>query len=356
MEVGGVNLGSIDLDNSDFVIPDVVPGRVLNGDGDIYAYNCSGNDDTSQQEVADNLEREVRNRMELAGADHYHLHITADGSCKGNRHNFACVKEYQGNRNNKPKPKNLAFARNYILTNMVSTAHHDQEADDGLAQFQQRYIDRGEGHLCVLDSADKDLRMCGGLHLDPYNGAIVEVSGYGGCWYDKEKAKVLGWGTSFFWHQLLMGDGADHIPGLPTFGAAITLDRWPTAPLREAQRRLTEGTMPSGKALTDKQRTAAVAKVLSCEQGVKPKACGAKGVYEYLKGIDNNQDALDAVLKAYQSHYGTEVFEFTDWRGRTYKRDAMGMLIEQGLLLWMRRKNDQRDVVDFLNEVKNGAI
>lgn len=356
MEIGGVDLSAVTLDNSEFVVPDVVPGRCLNGDGDIYAYNCAGNDDTSREEVIHNLETEVKNKMILAGADCYHLHITADGSDKGKRHDYACVNEYQYKRKGKPKPKNLAFARLHIKNSMNSTAHLDQEADDGLAQYQHAYIDRGERNLCVLDSADKDLRMVNGLHLDPYTGAIVDVDGYGSCWYDEDKAKVFGWGQSFFWHQLLMGDGADDIPGLKTFGQDISLERWPTAPLIEQQRRLTELTMPSGKDLTEKQYTAAGAKLAKLRAEFKCKPCGAKGVFEYLHGITNNFDAKAAVVAAYEGHYGTDPFEFTDWRGNTYTRTAYKMMIEQGLLLWMRRKKGAVDLTNFLLEVDNGQV
>lgn len=356
MNIGGVDMSAITLDNSDFVLPDVVPGRFLNGDGDIYAYNCAGNDDTGREEVIGNLEAEVKNKMALAGADRYVLHITGDGSDKGKRHTFACVKEYQGNRRDKPKPANLAFARNYILSNMNGIAHFNQEADDGLAQFQQSHIDAGTTELSVLDSTDKDLRMVLGLHIDPDTGAIVSVDGFGGCWYDVDKTKVAGWGYSFFWHQLLMGDQADHIPGCPSFGQALSVEHWPTAPLLEQERRIDERTMPSGKALTPKQSEAAFKKYKSITENFKSKPCGAKGVYEYLKDINNNRDAYAAVLAVFEGHYGKAPFEFTDWRGKTFGRTAYGMLIEQGMLLWMRRKNDQMDLLHFLTEVQNGEV
>ena len=51
MIVGGVDISAINLDNSDFVLPEVVQGRWLNADADIYAYNCAGNDDTTHEEV-----------------------------------------------------------------------------------------------------------------------------------------------------------------------------------------------------------------------------------------------------------------------------------------------------------------
>ena len=356
MIVGGVDISAINLDNSDFVLPEVVQGRWLNADADIYAYNCAGNDDTTHEEVVFNLKAMVAGRMQAAGATDYVLHLTGDGSDKGKRHDIACLKQYQVGRIDKPKPKNLAFARQYIKTNMKAEVHYDQEADDGLAQFQQNFIDVGQIELCVLDSQDKDLRMVLGLHLDPDTDKIVEVKGFDSCWYDSDKSKTSGWGTSFFWHQLLMGDVADDIPGLPAFGKQLSYTKWPTAPLKEQIRRVSELTMPSGKELTEKQYKAARDKVDELRATFKGKSAGAKGTYEYLLGVDNDKDAYDLVLAAYESHYGTGDFEFTDWRGNTYSRTANQMMNEQAVLLWMRRKNSILDVLDFFNEVNNGKV
>jgi hypothetical protein len=353
MNIGGVDIDSIDLDNSDFVLPDVVQGRWLNADADIYAYNCAGNDDTTHEEVVFNIKSMVAGRMQAGGATQYILQFTGDGSDKGKRHEVACLKKYQIGREDKPKPKNLAFVRQYIKTNMQSCGHWDQEADDGLAQFQQKFIDAGEIHLCVLDSSDKDLRMVAGLHLDPDTDKIIEVKGFGSCWYDSGKSKTTGWGTSFFWHQLLMGDGADDIPGLPAFGRRLSYTRWPTAPLKEQLRRVSQCTMPSGKQLNSKQQRAAEDKMYELRANFKCKSVGAVGAYEYLLGVDNDKAAYDLVLAAYESHYGTEEFQFTDWRDNTYTRTAKQMMLEQAVLLWMRRKNSITDVLDFFNEVNN---
>lgn len=352
MNIGGVDLSAVELDEA-LVLPDVVPGRWLNSDGDIIAYNCAGTDDTTREEVAYNLEAEVRGKMAQAGADRYILHLTGDGSDKGKRHDIACVKEYQGNRKGKPKPKNLKFAREYIKTNMKCQVHYDQEADDGMTQFQMQFVDTKEEDLCVLDSADKDLRMVQGLHLCPETGKIVSVKGYGECWYDKEKSKVLGWGTSFFWHQLLMGDTADNIPGLPAFGSKLSFARWPTKDVLETERRIGERTMPSGKALTDKQYQTAKEKYAKLFNEFKQKPAGAVAAHEYLAGICNDTDAYHSVLGAYESYYGVEPFEFTDWRGNTFTRTAEQMLIEQAVLLWMREQKGAGDCIRFFSEVRS---
>ena len=355
MEIGGVDLSAIDLESCIVQLPERVQGRVLNADGDIYAYNCAGNDETTHAECVANIEQEVAGRMAQAGATSYILHITGDGSCKGQRHTVAGVREYQANRRDKPKPRNLTFVRQYIKTNMVNAQHYDQEADDGLAQYQQAYLDRGERELCVLDSTDKDLRMVQGLHICPDTGKLVDVQGYGECWYDKDKGKTTGWGTSFFWHQILMGDTADNIPGLPAFGKQLSHTMWPTSPLKEARRRVQECTMPSGKELTEKQYSKAKADVQKLEEGFKCKAAGAVATYEYLKDCDNDYDAFNKIKLAYESHYGCATFEFTDWRGRTFKRNSDQMIQEQAVLLWMRREKGTGDFLNFFREIVRDA-
>jgi len=350
-----IDFDTLELDSSDFALPDVVQGRILNCDADIVAYNCAGNDDSVPSEVVFSLEAEIKNKMQQVGATGYVLHLTGTGSNKGGRHDVACVKQYQASRAGKPKPRLLEFARRYMTTNMGAINHMDQEADDGLAQTQQEYLDRGERDLCVLDSADKDLRMVQGLHLCPDTGKIVDVQGYGSCWYDAEKSKTTGWGTSFFWHQLLMGDTADDIPGLPAFSAGISMRLWPTAPLLEQERRLRSGTMPTGKAMTEKQSDTAAIKYQKIIDEYKTKPCGAVAVQSYLAGCTTDKQALALVEAAYDDYYG-DGYEFTDWRGKTYERTAEQMITEQAFLLWMRRVNDPKDCINFLKESANATV
>lgn len=353
MDIGGIDISAIDLDNSDFVLPEVVQGRVLNADGDIYAYNCSGTDDTTHEEVVFNLKAEVKGRMKLTGSTDYVLHLTGDGSDKGQRYSIAHVKEYQANRKDKPKPKNLAFARKYIQEHMKSEVHYDQEADDGMAQAQQKCIDAGKTELSVIDSTDKDLRMVAGLHLCPETHTLVEVNGYGSSWYDVDKKKVLGWGTSFFWHQMLMGDTADNIPGLPAFGKLLSSSIWPSSALREQHRRITEGTMPSGKQCSAAQLMAAQDKYKELLDSTKNKPCGPAAAAQYLKDAKDDFDAYRLVLQAYTSYYGPVAFVFEDYRGYSSKRSVESMILEQGILLWMRRYKDIKDVSKFFQEIQD---
>lgn len=151
------------------------------------------------------------------------------------RYSVAVTQPYKGNRNN-PKPfhfKNLII---HMLANYdVVIAKNGYEADDLLCMYQGNY-DTGNGWETVpsvICSRDKDLRICPGYHFswecgkqkaigpeytDELGRLIMTI-------VEKEKnekiikeKKVHGYGLKFFYYQMLVGDTADYIPGLPKWG------------------------------------------------------------------------------------------------------------------------------------------
>jgi hypothetical protein len=170
--------------------------------------------------------------------------------------------------------------------------------------------------------------MFPGLHIDPYTHELVDVSGFGGCWLDESTStkKILGWGTSFFWAQLLVGDGADNIPGLPLLSGELANRYKPTAAVTKAQERLLTDCTP-------KQRDAAL-RTIKERNAIK---VGPVLVACILAGVDNDYEALRRVRECYYSYYGEGQFEFERWDGSTMRKTAGHMLLEQARLLWMRR-------------------
>lgn len=163
-------------------------------------------------------------------------------------------------------------------------------------KFLRNLIEGGSlAEVEVTDTAEADDRF--GARLGQHGVANTVI-----CTQDKDMRMLPGWhmnwltnellfvpegtydivhwdkqfGTKWFWTQMLMGDGVDFIPGLPKF----------------------------------------------IEPGKKPALMGEVTAGKKLAGTTNDQEAWEVVSKLYESYYGT------DWPVQ---------LLEQAVLLWMRR-------------------
>ncbi len=184
-----------------------VPGRVLFIDADMLCYQCGGNDDTDVATSRRILKSKIDLFVEASGAERVVLGLTGEGSTKGDRAVIAYTKPYQGQRKGH-KPKNWQYLRNYIADGLAGPvkAVFDREADDLAGFMSEQYP--GKSVLC---SRDKDFRMLPGLHLNWDTYELVEV-----------KPEVFGvehggklYGHKWWAVQMLWGDSADNIPGLP---------------------------------------------------------------------------------------------------------------------------------------------
>jgi hypothetical protein len=253
-----------------------VPGRVVLIDGDILAYHCGFDNEQPLEEAFDVAKNEIQSIMNFCRAEDYKIALT--GTYKGGRYEIATVKPYQQHRGKSKKPINVQPLKE-LFAKELGGVFTDEEADDLLTQWQN---EAGCNDSTIIWSTDKDLKICDGWHYTPKG--LEEVHGYGYCYY--EKSKVKGFGKSFFFHQLLMGDTADNIPGLPKlFG----------------------------------------------------KQCGAKRTFDYLSEAKTELEALDLCINAY--------YDF-------YEDDWLEMMLEQGRLLWMRRK-PYEDVLEYFKELVN---
>lgn len=143
---------------------------------------------------------------------------------RGFRYDVAKSKPYKGNRLN-PKP----FHFYNLLAIMLSDykciiSENGEEADDVICYTQAEAVRTSSEVTTIICSRDKDVRICPGWHFSWECGSQraigpVETDEIG--WLEKrEDGSVIGYGLSFFYYQMLVGDTADHIPGLPKFGTA----------------------------------------------------------------------------------------------------------------------------------------
>lgn len=152
------------------------------------------------------------------------------------RYSVAKTKPYKGNRKN-PKPFHFynLIAHLYENYNTVVSVN-GLEADDMICLAQT-----SSKEDTIICSRDKDLRMCPGWHFSWECGKQKAV---GPHYTDNigslelvvkesvnQKTKkitkvkeIKGYGLKFFFAQMITGDPADNIPGLPKAGAVIAYD------------------------------------------------------------------------------------------------------------------------------------
>lgn len=143
------------------------------------------------------------------------------------RYEVAKAKPYKGTRKN-PKPFHFYNILFYLMAEYnVKISRDGMEADDMICIEQMRTEEP-----TIICSRDKDLRICPGWH---FSWECGEQRSVGPTMTDElgwltlqekvdEKTgkvkdrKVLGYGLAFFYYQMLVGDTADNIPGLPKWG------------------------------------------------------------------------------------------------------------------------------------------
>ena len=133
------------------------------------------------------------------------------------RFDIAKKKPYKGQRvENKPWHFNnlTVYLRDVLGAKVITKI----EADDALA------IDHiASNGTTIICSRDKDLRQVPGwlysweLGKQPSFGP-AEISKAGSLSLSDDRKKLTGTGLAFFYAQVLMGDTADNIPGLPGCG------------------------------------------------------------------------------------------------------------------------------------------
>ncbi|QDP66069.1 MAG: putative ribonuclease H [Prokaryotic dsDNA virus sp.] len=289
---------------NDSVQRKIVKGRVLQYDADFACYEVSDLEEPvtkSFQRLLDHIEM----KRAMVGAERVNAFITLGE--KSGREDMATVKEYQENRDPDKPIKVRVRELRHMLANFEATPTItpviglNYEADDLMCMYQSANLDNS-----ILMSGDKDLWMVQGQHADVRTGRTWLVEGYESTRYKEVgnvKPKLVGTGYSWFWHQMIMGDTADNIPGLPKIHNSL-LDVY--TPLK------------SGKPRKD---------------GLAQ--CGeAKAVAMLL----NARDCKTAAKRVYDAYW------------RTYGGEAMERFIEQAYLLWMQRDDNPWDVLYYMRD------
>lgn len=335
-----------DISDGSVELPPIIPNSVLQLDGDISSFYLAWTDETLAQNT-DALKRHIEVKRLMAGCETVNVHTTR--GAKAGREDAAMVQEYQANRQ-KMTPEQIekkarveeirAWLETYGNKHTVPMPQWEIEADDSMSIEQDKMLKAGR--VSKIMTKDKDLDMIAGTHIHYDTFEEWTGSGYGHIWIDRSgsSAKCKGQGTSFFWAQLLMGDGADNIPGLPKLPVELLNVYKPTKAIANAQ-----STLRNPKA-TPRARKAAQ-DVLGKR---KAASIGAVLAHTMLESCRNDAEAFNVVRKAYTAFYGTGEILFDTWRGNSIRTNASLMLLEQAKLLWILRFEGD-DVLSWIKEV-----
>lgn len=233
-------IGAIELEN-EFATPYLKENRVARMPAPVDQI----------QRIVDNTIKDV---LEATGADSYICPLSGKGNF---RLEIAKQQPYKGNRDpNVARPYHYGTVGDWIRANHPSVMVDGMEADDWMAIEQ-----REDPENNVICSRDKDLKTCFGWH---YRWACG----------DKQPEHPIHWITefeskAFFFHQMLIGDNTDNIPGC---GERVEM-------------------MWGGKLC------------------LRRKGIGAKKAEQLLADCESVQDLFDVVKQCYLGQFGEDLYE-----------------------------------------------
>jgi len=183
-------------------VPNDYKGRILLVDGDILAFRAALR---AEKEEVTNPQAVVRNSIDTLlrhldwNLEPAEIRIGISPSSR-QQFRYVVLPDYKANRSDKPRPEWLPYAREYLQDKHGAImAHPKLEADDWMADQQDT-----EGVSTIICTIDKDLMMVPGRHYNLDKETCTTVS-------EEE-------GERQFWYQMLIGDSADNILGLPGMG------------------------------------------------------------------------------------------------------------------------------------------
>lgn len=193
----------------DVLLPFETVTDILNGRIRQICEGCGGTEEPLLFfSNSDWVSREINIRAKYCGGEPI-------DSEKNFRYARATSQPYKGTRKN-PKPYHFYNIWLYLLDNYAYLiSQNGLEADDEMCIYQTA------SENTIICSRDKDLRICPGWHYSwKVNGQMEFPPTYTDelGWININKKKVSGYGKMFFYAQMIMGDGADNIPGLPGAG------------------------------------------------------------------------------------------------------------------------------------------
>ena len=332
-----------------------VKGRVAQIDADFMCYQVSapnmeereGRLMRSFDEMCTQAKKALMHLMRLTGSESYIAHLTPSGSNKGGRYEQSITLPYQGNRIDTEKPEHSDALRAWIGKHLPAVNHVNQEADDGMAQANYRAMDTTASDIqtSIIVSRDKDLRMVPGLHWDFKEERIVTILdrfGYIEIDESGSQKKLVGYGTKFFWAQLLMGDNTDNIKGLPYMTTRFWFDEMDQG--SKSYRKLWDS-LDKKTPIVDRERIGMAIEAA----GRKLRAVGPVAAVYILEKCNTDRECYYAIKRLFNELERQEDYMFINHHTQTICT-ATQALFGDMQTLWMRRYEDPMDVLAWLKE------
>ncbi|WMX18803.1 exonuclease [Escherichia phage vB_EcoP_PAS7] len=215
MMIGGVNLDTLAVQLETPPVSD----KVLLLDADQHIYKAAS--------TVKRLDTAIRRFYQSVLEEKFYVntkevraYITPSNNFKCGRFLLPTVKPYQQQRSTREELPLKAPLKEHLIANPHEYAAQGieivfdylAEADDRIIEDSIEFGERG-----VVSSFDKDMNLCRGPKWNPELGTIDTIDNeYGWIDYNKDKGKIVGHGTAFFWAQMLMGDTADNVKGIQT--------------------------------------------------------------------------------------------------------------------------------------------
>lgn len=134
------------------------------------------------------------------------------------RYNIAKIKPYKGHR--PPKPKYYDEMYDHIVYNhpcLISRKSREVDDELGIIQTSGKHPHTHKEVQTIICTSDKDLLQIPGLQYGLDNKKVFNVDRTGKLvlLQKNKQLQIKGTGLKWFYAQMLLGDSADNIPGIP---------------------------------------------------------------------------------------------------------------------------------------------
>ena len=269
-------------------------------DADCVAYyGAAGCDTMPLGSATRRVDLRMNQILDDCQAQSYEAYMTGNENF---RDDVATLRRYKENRYDKDgkriksQPSWLQECRQYLVSEWGAVIINKMEADDMLSI--RAYEDQKKYTKLFISTLDKDLAINTCWYHEQTSGNITNITQPGSIYLDA-KCKLRGTGIKFFYAQMLMGDRADCIVGLPK------VTQW----------------------------------VKDTFNIPRIGGCGHKAAWCVLNDVDSPAEMERRVYECYKSFW--TLYGYRHWRTDKMYNPGIATVnkqfLEQGRLLWLRQ-------------------